>query len=1029
MTPPVDVAAAPGDAGSMARRDAEPATHAAAHQPFRLARGGMVDRSRPLTFRFDGALLSGLAGDSLASALLANGVRLVGRSFKYHRPRGVLTAGSEEPNALVGLRRGARFEPNTRATVAELFEGLDAVSQHCWPSLGFDLGALNALLAPLIPAGFYYKTFMGPRGTGTGPWMFFERFIRRAAGLGRAPDAWPDPDAYDQRSIHVDVLVVGAGPAGLAAALAAGRAGARVLLADEQSALGGALLRDRATIDGRPADAWVAAAASELARMADVTVLPRTTVFGYYDHNFLSAVERVADHLPEPEPHRPRQRLWQIRAQQVVLATGAVERPIVFADNDRPGVMLASAARTYVNRYAVAPGRRAVVFGGHDDAYRTSAALAAAGITVAAVIDPRAAVGPGAAHARAGGSEILAGHVVTRALGGAGGVRAVEVTARAGGAPRRIDCDLVCVAGGWTPVVHLQSQSGPKPVWDQALAAFVPGAARQAERSAGAARGQVALSACLADGLAAGAAAAQAAGFGDGRAPTAPSVVESEDAPFEPIWHVPSRGGGKRFVDFQDDVTAEDVALAEREGFRSVEHLKRYTTLGMGTDQGKTANVNGLAIMAELRKLPIPGAGTTTFRPPYTPVTWGALAGREVGLHFNPIRRTAIHDWHVANGAPLQTAGLWLRPRWYVRRRNGRPETWQEASQREAVQVRNGVGICDVSTLGKIELQGPDVIELLNRVYCNGFSTLAVGKARYGLMLREDGLVLDDGTVARLAEDRIFLTTTTANAIKVMQHLEYYLQVVWPELRVQATSVTEQWTAIAVSGPQSRALLARLADADVGDASLPHMGVIHARVAGVPARVFRISFTGERAFEVNVPSDRGLHVWEALMAAGKDMDIMPYGLEAMGTMRIEKGHPAGAELDGRTTPDDLGMGRLVSTKKEFVGRRGLERPGLKDPARQKLVGLMPADRQSRLRGGMQVVADRKVGPPNETLGHTTSSAMSPTLGHPVALALVSGGLARRGERLWAVSPVTGMEVEVEVTAPCFVDPEGRRLHG
>lgn len=993
---------------------------------FRLAQGGVVDRASTLSFTFDGRAYQGLAGDTLASALLANGVRLVGRSFKYHRPRGIFSAGPEEPNALVRLRNGARAEPNTRATMIELFDGLAAESQNRWPSLGFDLGAAGDLLSPLFPAGFYYKTFMGPGRS----WLFYERLIRRAAGLGRAPNE-ADPDHYEKHHAHCDVLVVGGGPAGLAAALAACRAGARVILCDERAEFGGALLRERDQIEGKPALEWVTSSLAELRAGQDVTLLRRCTAFGHYDHGLVALVERVADHLPEPPPHLPRQRLWAVRAKQVVLATGAIERPIVFADNDRPGVMLASAARAYVNQYAVQPGTRALVFTSNDDGYRTARDLNAAGVAIAAVVDARTSPGAAAEHARQIGFAVREGCGVVRALGG----RSVSgaLVARLGdgdslaGAPERIDCDLICVAGGWNPAIHLHSQSGGRTIYDDTLATYLPGAAKQATRSVGAARGRFALKDCLEDGFQAGAEAAQDAGFGSGAAPPTPVCDDDRPAPARVVWTVPAPPGRsrKRFVDIQDDVTVADIELAARENYRSVEHLKRYTTLGMGTDQGKTANVIGLAIMAGLRGESAGAIGHTTFRPPYTPVALGALTGGETGKQFMPTRRTPMHDWHVANSGDLIETGAWLRPRAYLRQ----GEDLAQATVREVLAARGQVGLVDVATLGKIDVQGPDAALFLDRVYCNTMSTLPLGKARYGLMLREDGIVFDDGTLARIEPARFFMTTTTANAAKVLQHLEHLLQVVWPELRCHVTSVTEQWAAMALAGPKSRDVLSAAApELDASDQAFPFMGVREALVGGVPARIFRVSFSGELAYEVNVPADYGMAVWEALLEAGAAHGITPYGLEAMGVMRIEKGHVAGPELDGRTTAADLGLGRMVSAKKpDFIGKAMLQRAVLRDRGRLALVGLVPVDGRSRLRGGAQL-ADAP-GVPGSTVGHVTSVANSPNLGHPIALGLLAGGLERKGQTVYAEYPLRGESVPVRVCDPVFYDPEGKRLHG
>jgi heterotetrameric sarcosine oxidase alpha subunit len=977
-------------------------------QSFRLVAGGLIDRSLTLRFRFDGRSYEGHPGDSLASALLANGVRLVGRSFKYHRPRGILSAGSEEPSALVRLGEGGRADPNTRATMVPLADGLVAQSQNRWPSLAFDLQAVNGWLSPLLPAGFYYKTFKWPGAFWT---PVYERVIRHAAGLGEAARV-PDPDRYEKRHAACDVLVVGGGPAGLAAALAAGRSGARVVLADEQTRFGGRLLAERCQIDGAQALAWVEQVLAELASLAEVTLLPRTAAFGYYDHNLVALVEEVAEGAP-------RQRLWTVRAREVVLATGALERPPVFGGNDLPGVMLAGAVRAYVNRYAVAPGSRAVVFTTNDDAYRTALDLAAAGVAVAAVVDARAeARCPFAEAVRTAGIEVLAGHVVSRALGGTR-LKAVEVDGR-----RRIECDLCAVSGGWQPAVHLHSQTGARPVYDPALKAYRPGEPRQRERSAGAAAGELALGDCLAGGSSAGAGAAAAAGHGGGSAPPAPVCPAEPVGEIADLWAVP--GKGKAFVDLQNDVTVEDVALAHREGYRSVEHLKRYTTLGMGTDQGKSGNLVGLALMAGLEALPVAAVGTTTFRPPYVPVALGALVGREIGGEFRPLRRTPMHAWHVAAGAAFVDAGLWRRPRYYPKP----GEDLLAATLREARAVREGVGLVDVSPLGKIDVQGPDAAEFLDRLYCNPIRRLAVGKARYGLMLREDGMVLDDGTVSRLGDEAFYVTTTTANAGPVMAHMEFHRQAVWPELAVEVTSITDQWAGMALAGPKSRAVLARVVEgAAVDDNALPFMGVLRAKVAAAPVLLLRISFSGELAYEVHTPAGYGTLVWQALLATGAADGIVPYGTEAMGTLRIEKGHVAGAELDGRTTAEDLGLGRMASRKKDYVGRAALERVALKAPGRLQLVGLVARDGRSPIRSGAQIVADPKAPPPALMLGHVTSADFSPTLEQPIALALVADGRQRRGETLHAMYPLRDEAAEVVVSDPVFVDPEGRRPRG
>jgi len=981
---------------------------------FRLPTGGLIDRSATLRFRFDGRELAGHPGDTLASALLANGVGLTGRSFKYHRPRGILSAGAEEPNALVELRRGARREPNSRATMVELFDGLQADSQNRWPSLGFDLMAVNGWLSPVFAAGFYYKTFMWPARF----WeSVYEPLIRRAAGLGRAATA-PDPDHYEKATIHCDVLVVGAGPAGMAAALAAGRSGARVILCDEAARLGGSLLSERRTLGNQPAPDWAASAESELAGLPEVRVLRRTTVFGVFDHGTYGAVERVGDHLPVPEPHAPRQRLWRIVARRCVLAAGSLERPLVFGDNDRPGVMLAGAVRTYLNRYAVAPGRRAVVFANNDIAGAVAADLAAAGVAVEAIVDAR----PGSTLQQAG-TRLLAGAVVTRAIGSARGLHAVEIR-DAAGRPSTLPCDLLAISGGFSPNVHLTSHLGGRPVWNADLAAFIPGDLPAGMDVAGSTAGTFDLAGCLAGGGRAGAEAAKDCGFDGGRFD--PPQTAPEATGVSPLWRV-SGGGGKRFVDFQNDVTDKDIELADREGFRAVEHLKRYTTLGMATDQGKTSNVNAIGIMAEITARDIEAVGTTRFRPPYTPVSLGALAGHARARDFRPTRLTPSHGWAAEQGAVFVEAGAWLRAQYFPR--SGEKD-WLETVSREVRQVRSAVGFCDVSTLGKIDLQGADAAEFLNRLYINTWTTLPVGKARYGLMLREDGIVMDDGTTSRLVEDRFLVTTTTANAAKVFQHMEFCHQCLWPELDVQFTSVSDQWAQFSVAGPKARALLARIVDApfDIGNEAFPYLAAAELTVCGgIAARLFRISFSGELAYEVAVPARFGDALARRLMQAGADLGVVPYGTEALGVMRIEKGHAAGNELNGQTTAADLGLGRMMSAKKDYIGRVLAGRPGLADPVRPALVGFRPVDRSRRLRAGAHFIPDGAAATAANDQGYMTSVAYSPSLGHWIGLGLLSNGPARIGETLRACDPVRGEEVAVEVVSPVFHDPEGERL--
>jgi len=982
---------------------------------FRLPQGGLIDRDRSLRFSFDGKSYRGHPGDTLASALLASGVRLVGRSFKYHRPRGILSAGPEEPNALVELGRGARREPNSRATLVELYDGLIAVSQNRFPSLRFDLMSMNTLLAPLLSAGFYYKTFMWPASF----WeKFYEPMIRRAAGLGRAATE-PDPDAYENATAFCDVLVIGAGPAGLAAALAAGRSGARVILCEQDRVLGGRLHDDR-----HPEVGWADRAEAELAALPEVTIMRRTQVFGVYDGGTYAALERVADHLLVPPPGLPRQRLWRIIARRCILAAGAIERPLVFDGNDRPGVMLAGAVRSYINRYGVAPGRRAVVFANNDSALATLADLTRAGVRVAALVDSRPQPGAGAeAAAAAAGAEFLSGAVVCGTSGGQG-LRAVTV-AGADGARRRISCDLLAISGGWNPSVQLATHHGGRPVWDETIAALVPGATPPGMSVVGAAAGQFTTQTAWSEGAQAGIATAAAGGFA--AAPLELPAAPLESTAIVPLWQV-AGAGGTAFVDFQNDVTVKDIRLAKQEGFHAVEHLKRYTTLGMATDQGKTSNVNALAIMAGLTGRSIAETGTTLLRPPVQPVAIGALAGQHRGREFRPVRLPPTHRWAEGLGAVFIDAGQWLRAQWYPRP----GEDWQASVNREVRAVREKVGICDVTTLGKIDLQGTDVAEFLELVYANGWKNLPVGRARYGLMLREDGFVLDDGTTARLGEQHYVMTTTTVNAGRVMQHLEFCHQVLWPEADVQMISVTDQWAQLAVAGPNSRALLRRIVDPefDLGNQALPYMGAAAITICGgQKARLFRLSFSGELAYEIAAPARFGDSLARVLMEQGGDLGVTPYGTEALGVLRIEKGHPAGPELNGQTTAHDLGMAKLLSKRKDFIGRAMAARPALTDTARPGLAGFRPVDPAAIIPAGAHLLRQGVAAIAAEDLGWITSAVYSATFGGWIALGMVAGGAARIGETLRAYDPLRGHDIPVTVTAPVFYDAAGERLHG
>lgn len=983
----------------------------------RLGHGGLIDRTRPLSFTFDGRAYEGFEGDTLASALVANDVRIVGRSFKYHRPRGILTAGSEEPNALVTLRGGARAEPNTRATTIPLFDGLQARSQNCWPSPSFDLMAVNQFFAPLFVAGFYYKTFMWPAKA----WeKLYEPLIRRAAGLGKL-SALPDPDSYDREHGFCDLLVIGGGPAGLAAALTAGRAGLRVILADEDVLTGGRLLSERHEIDGLAGHDWAGKATAELASLPNVRVLNRTMVFGVYDGREYGAIERVSDHLAEPGPGQPRQRLWKIVANRAILSTGAVERPIVFGGNDRPGVMTASAVSTYVNRFAAAPGNRAVVFTSGDSGWTTFDDLQKAGIEVAAVVDARPGDHVLAERARTSGVPVFLGGLVTDVRGKT--VNSAEIRT-ADGRSHRIACDLVAMAGGWNPAIGIGSNMGAKPVWSERIQSFLLEDAPPGLVATGAAAGHFSLGEALSGGAAAACDAVQALG----KAKAAPPrfVASNDPARTAALWHVPARKT-KAFADFQHDVTDTDVELAAREGFVSIEHLKRYTTLGMATDQGKTSQLNGHALLAAATGKSIAEAGTILSRPPYLPIAIGALAGHHRGADFRPVRRTASHHWAEEQGATFVDAGQWKRAQWFALpgERN-----WRETVNREVNATRNSVGICDVSTLGKIDVQGSDAGILLDRLYINMFSTLPIGKARYGVMLRDDGIVMDDGTTTRFAEDRFFVTTTTVNAAKVMQHIDYARHVLWPELDVQATSVTEEWATYAVAGPQSRALLQKAFPGfDLSNEAFPFMAAAEMEWRGLPARIYRLSFSGEMAYEVSVPARHGDLLVRALFEAGREHGVTPYGTEALGVMRIEKGHPAGNELNGMTTAGDLGMGRMMSRKKDFIGRIMAARPGLADPDRPALVGLRPVDPTGQIRAGAHLLSPGAAAVAANDEGYVTSAAWSPTLGSSIALALLRRGPERHGQRIIVHDPVRGGDVEAEICNPVFVDPEGARVRG
>ena len=990
---------------------------------FRTSAGGRIDRKELLPFTFDGRGYQGYRGDTLASALLANGVHLVGRSFKYHRPRGIFSAGAEEPNALVTVARDtARITPNMRATQVELYRNLNAHSQNRWPSLGFDVGRINDVLSPFFPAGFYYKTFMWPRGA----WKaVYEPLIRRAAGLGKAP-ALPDPDRYAQRYTHCDVLVVGAGPAGLAAALTAADAGARVILCDEQCEFGGSLLSDPAVgIEGKNSSQWLAGALARLRQNARVSLLPRTTAFGYFPHNLIGLNERLTDHMDSAPDHLPRERLWQVRARCVLLATGALERPLIFPGNDKPGVMLAGAAHTYLHRYGVRVGSKAVIVTCDDDAYQTALDLKAAGVEIAAIADVRSSIqGPLAAAARGAGIAVSAQSTVldTRGDRRVSGVTLGLMRNGSAAQRRHIDCDALLMSGGYTPSVHLFSQSRGKLDWSDALKAFVPGRSAEAERSAGACRGIYDLDAVLADGALA---AAQALEL---QVPLNAFKVDAVPRRHDSyLGALPGEASRRKsFVDWQHDVTTRDLKLAIREGFHSIEHVKRYTTTGMATDQGKTSNLNAMAIVAEQLNRPISQVGLTTFRMPYTPVSFGSFAGVSRKELFDPIRTTPTHAWAQAQGALFENVGLWRRAHYFPR--GG--ENMHAAVARECRAVRDSVGMFDASTLGKIEVVGPDAAEFMNRLYINNWTNLGVGRTRYGILLREDGFVYDDGVVARLAADRFHVTTTTGGAPRVLALMEDYRQTEWPQLKVWLTSTTEQWAVIAVQGPNARKVIEPLIEGiDISAQRFPHMSVARGKILGLPMMLFRVSFTGELGFEINVPSDHGLEVWEAVYAAGAAFGITPYGTEAMHVLRAEKGYIiVGQETDGTATPDDAGLSWAIGKNKtDFVGLRSLQRPAMKRADRKQLVGLKPKDGRTVLDEGAQVCERPGQRPPMQLIGHVTSSYAASTVGFPIALAMIAGGRARMGTTLYVSQPKG--DVEVEVSSPVFYDPEGVRVNG
>jgi len=994
-------------------------------QPFRLNKEGLINRNKKISFTFNGKKLFGYEGDTIASALIANGIHLVGRSFKYHRPRGFFGAGVEEPNAKLQVEFNGHSEPNVNATEMELVEGLSATSQNCWPSVNFDIGAINNFLKMFFPAGFYYKTFMWPKSFW---YKIYEPFIRKAAGLGVA-SIEKDKERYEHKFEYCDLLVTGSGPSGLASAYAAAKNGAKVILAEDKPRFGGTLLTDDVSIDNLSGKDWAEKIITELKSMPNVTVKNRSQVFGYYDHNMLVMFERVSDHLEKKSKFTPRQRLWYIRAKETILSTGSIERPIVFGNNDTPGIFLSAAAKEYMKVYGVLVGKKPLIFTNNDSAYETALEFKKNNVEPI-ILDTREEHSSELIdEAKSKGIDIRFSHGVIVA----NGYKKVK-SAKIGKLNKdknsfekieTVDCDCICVSGFWTPSVHLASQSGNKLKYEEKIDAFIPDKKKQHETSVGAANGSFTLEESLKHGFENG--SNLSAKITDTKTEIAiPNVNEKKYGAHDKFWcmPLPKNENPKRFVDFQNDVSVSDIEIALREGYRSIEHVKRYTTLGMATDQGRTSNLNGLQLVSNIENKIVPEVGHTTFRPPFTPITIGTIVGREVGMEYMPTRKTPMHEWHEKNNAVFVDAGAWKRPRYY---KQGN-ETLFEASKREAKNVRENVGICDVTTLGKIDIKGPDAAEFLNRVYTNAWMKLPVGKARYGLMLREDGIVMDDGTTTRISENHYHMTTTTAQAANVLSHLEYYLQIVWPELNVNVVSTTEQWAGAAIAGPKSRDMLSKLyPDLDVSNDALPFMGYKEAEFFGVPSRIFRISFSGELAYEINVKSDHGMFMWEKMMEVGKEFGNQPYGTEALSTLRIEMGHVAGPELDGRTIPSDVSLNGLVSKKKDFIGKNSLGREAFNVESRQKIVGLIPIDRKSSIPEGSHIVQDQNAKLPNPKLGHVSSSCWSVENNNPFSLAIMKDGKNMIGKKFFAVSPLKNKSIEVEVISSHYVDPEGKRV--
>ena len=995
----------------------------------RVKTGKIIDETYRISFKFNGKTYYGFKGDTLASALLANDVHLVGRSFKYHRPRGIMTAGSEEPNAIIQLHKNSsRTEPNVRATEVEIYEGLEASSQNCWPSVDFDIGGINNFLSPLLPAGFYYKTFMWPASF----WEKYEYFIRKSAGLGKSPTE-PDPDVYEHKYVHCDVLVIGSGISGIMAAKTAAKNGLQTLLVDEKPILGGSTIYQNSEnfkINNQNSGSWLEKEINEIKKLSNLDIKVRTSVAAYHGYNFLLARESLTDHLPiEQRKNKTRHKLLKIRAKKVICATGSIERPLIFNNNDRPGILLSSAIKRYADLFGVSCGEKNVLLTNNDSAYETAISLIQKGINIEAIIDNREEVDSKLVYEiEKNNIKIYKGFTVVdtsgyKRINKLSIMKLSKDGQKVIGSKINLPCDCLGISGGWTPAVHLFTQSGGKLKFREDDQVFIPNTHPSDQISIGSCNGDLSLEDIL---LNVPKTLKEFLGIKKTEYENI-EVLSSENFSQRNIWLLPSDkvlGKTKSFVDYQNDATAKDIKLALREGFRSIEHVKRYTTTGMGTDQGKLGNMHALGIISETAGTKMGEHGTTTFRPPYTPLTFGTIVGRNVGEYFDIFRKTPIHDWHVENKAEFENVGQWKRA-WYYPKNN---EDMYQAVQRESKAARESAGILDASTLGKIDIQGTDASEFLNRVYTNAWSKLAIGKCRYGLMLNEDGMVYDDGVTTRLGENHYIMTTTTGGAANVLSKLEDYLQTEWPELDVYLTSVTDHYATISVCGPNSRNIVSTIIDdLDFSDENFPHMSFKNAKIGKINCRVMRISFTGELSYEINIQANYAKSVWEKCIEAGKDFNITPYGTETMHLLRAEKGFIiVGQDTDGTMTPIDLQMDWIVSKKKyDYIGKRSLYRSDTIREDRKQLVGLLTENPDDVLEEGAQIVANINK-TPIEMLGHVTSSYYSPNLKKSIALAVVKGGKNMIGEKL--IIPMENKSINVLIADPVFLDKENKKLN-